>query len=1025
MYDSTLTDATKSDDLISTTVVTSTEILSLVSEPISTPTTTFRHGESNGKTNPRYAISDSVPPISIYFQNVNRLRSKTCDLYEAVLKTDFDVIVLLETSLTSSFYDEEIFDTRYFVFRRDRNLLSSHKKSGGGVLIAVKRIFDVEEIETASGDRLEHVCVKLQCSGRSLFISAVYLAPNVGEVPYELFVRDVEQIAERSRLEDHIVVMGDFNLPRVSWTDFEDFGLSPLGVTTDLEANLVDGLINCDFQQLNPYPNQYGVFLDLVFSNSSFDVAIETSGAPLLKLDRHHHAYEILVDIAACRYEPCSLDVERYKFACADCESISQELNLIDWAGLFSCKKVDQCVDLFYDVVWSCFDRHVPKSRASRNATFPWDSKCLRVLKNKSNSAAKKMKRSESACLLNPNIDNCECERLRTEFSAARSEYQLVFHSEYDDFRKGVEDSIKSDPKTFFQYVNLKKNRIGFPSVMIFENKTASTNEDKCELFAEFIQRTYTDDQWVPSDSGPTVASDDPPLGSLQFSVDEVELALLNLDANKGPGPDKIPPSILKKCATSFSLPLCLIFNRSLVTCVFPEKWKLSFVTPIYKNGKRNDVANYRGIAILSAVAKLFELLICRTMYEDLRCLISEDQHGFMQGRSTVSNLIEYVSFILKAMEEGSQVDSVYTDFSKAFDKVRHCLLLLKFAASPIEPARCDLLRSYLSGRIQRVRIGSCVSTEIRVTSGVPQGSHLGPLCFIWFVNDISQIFRYVRVLFYADDMKLFLPVSSSQDCLKIQSDLNRLAQWCSENALPLNVSKCKILSFTRSFNPVQFAYTIGSSTLERVDSITDLGVILDSKMSFRNHIDATIAKGLAMLGFIKRLSSEFQDPYTLKSLYMSLVRSRLEYACCVWQPFYAVHIARIERIQEKFVTYALRRLGWDTSRVLPPYGSRCSLLGLDTLKMRRVIAKVMFVFDILSGRVSSPSLLAEIGFRVPSYSTRRHEFLQIDYHRTNYGAFEPINAALHSFNEIADLFDFNMSRSRFLAQLKSDSRFS
>jgi Reverse transcriptase (RNA-dependent DNA polymerase) len=146
------------------------------------------------------------------------------------------------------------------------------------------------------------------------------------------------------------------------------------------------------------------------------------------------------------------------------------------------------------------------------------------------------------------------------------------------------------------------------------------------------------------------------------------------------------------------------------------------------------------------------------------------------------------------------------------------------------------------------------------VTSGVPQGSHLGPLCFIWFVYDISRIFSHVRVLFYADDMKLFLPVSSSQDCLKIQSDLDRLAQWCSENELPLNVSKCKSITFTRSFNPTRFLYAIGSSTLERVDSITDLGVVLDSKMTFKKHIDVTIAKGFAMLGFIKRLSKEFQD---------------------------------------------------------------------------------------------------------------------------------------------------------------------
>jgi Reverse transcriptase (RNA-dependent DNA polymerase) len=141
-------------------------------------------------------------------------------------------------------------------------------------------------------------------------------------------------------------------------------------------------------------------------------------------------------------------------------------------------------------------------------------------------------------------------------------------------------------------------------------------------------------------------------------------------------------------------------------------------------------------------------------MYKDLTRLISENQHSYVKGRSTVSNLLECTSFILKSIEDGLQVDSIYSDFSKAFDKVRHQLLLIKLALA-VPPDRCGLLRSYFSGRTQRVRIGSCVSKEIKVTSGVPQDSHLGPLCFIWFVNDIVQIFKYVRVFFYADDMKL------------------------------------------------------------------------------------------------------------------------------------------------------------------------------------------------------------------------------------------------------------------------------
>jgi hypothetical protein len=150
-----------------------------------------------------------------------------------------------------------------------------------------------------------------------------------------------------------------------------------------------------------------------------------------------------------------------------------------------------------------------------------------------------------------------------------------------------------------------------------------------------------------------------------------------------------------------------------------------------------------------------------------------------------------------------NQVDSVYTDFSKAFDRVRHQLLLDDMSVG-IEPARCMWLGSYLSGRIQKIRISDAVSKDIKGTSGVPQGSHLGPLCFIWFVSRISVIFDYVHVLFYADDMKLFLPVSEFQDCLKIKSDLNKLSEWCDRNALLVNVGKCKTITFSRSRPPVE-----------------------------------------------------------------------------------------------------------------------------------------------------------------------------------------------------------------------------
>jgi hypothetical protein len=176
----------------------------------------------------------------------------------------------------------------------------------------------------------------------------------------------------------------------------------------------------------------------------------------------------------------------------------------------------------------------------------------------------------------------------------------------------------------------------------------------------------------------------------------------------------------------TIALPL-LFFNRSLSTCVFPDRWKLLHVTPIFKKSRRNNVEDYRGVAILSAIPKRFELLVCRTMYEDLKNLIFVSQHSFRKNRSTVTNLLEYASFVLNSIDEGWQVG-----FSS--DRVCHQLLLEEISVG-IERTRCIWLRSYLRGRFQRIKIGDAASKDIRVTSGVPQRSHLGPLCFIWFVN--------------------------------------------------------------------------------------------------------------------------------------------------------------------------------------------------------------------------------------------------------------------------------------------------
>ena len=218
------------------------------------------------------------------------------------------------------------------------------------------------------------------------------------------------------------------------------------------------------------------------------------------------------------------------------------------------------------------------------------------------------------------------------------------------------------------------------------------------------------------------------------------------------------------------------------------------------------------------------------------------------------------------------------------------------------------------------------------------------------------------------------------------------------------------VISFTRKRIPVHWDYRIGTEGLERAKVVKDLGVLLDSEMSFREHYAYIISKASRNLGFIFRLASEFRDSYCLRSLYFSLVRSILETAAIVWTPFHNVWISRIERIQAKFVRYALRFLPWQNTSDLPSYESRCRLLGMDTLQKRRKIQGTIFLAKVLSGDVSAPWILAQINLNIIPRPLRQRSFLRLQQHRTDYAQHEPIRHMCFLFNSCYHLFDFNVS---------------
>lgn len=592
-----------------------------------------------------------------------------------------------------------------------------------------------------------------------------------------------------------------------------------------------------------------------------------------------------------------------------------------------------------------------------------------------------------------------------------------LIHDDYKLYIDSVQEQIRACPKKFWNYVSNCKSDTGIPCRMKYGDIMAEGGEDICDLFASYFRSVYEPLNQVGHNIPHSGYNN--LINTVVFTPELVENKLKSLDDSKGAGIDGYPSYFIKHCAAGLSFPLSVLFNKSMQSGIFPAVWKEALLIPVYKNsGNRSEVNNYRGISKLSIVSKVFESIVYDYVFHSVRSSIVECQHGFFSKRSVETNLVVYTEYICDALDDGVQVDSLYSDFSKAFDKVDHNILMMKLSAIGVQGDLLRWLSSYVHCRSQLVSVNGCLSSSYVVTSGVPQGSHLGPLLFLIFINDIKECFEHCSILLYADDLKIFRRIISVEDCHKVQEDLERFFVYCCENKLKLNYNKCAYISFTKKNNLVNFQYHLGHNIIGRVDRVRDLGVLFDSKLTFHAHFDFVMSTSNKTLGFLRRLCRDFQDEAAIKTLYYSFVFSKLNYGSVVWSPYYGVHKQRFERLQNRFVRFLHFRVSGEN--VSLGIGEIRNRYGLQLLEQRRIISDLVFLFKILMNHYDSPDMVSFVHYHAPQRRTRSRQLLHNRSFRTNIGRNSPVTRMCENFNKyVINLNVFIMSLSSFKKKCK------
>ena len=704
-------------------------------------------------------------------------------------------------------------------------------------------------------------------------------------------------------------------------------------VSIRIDIHICGSILDNGLHQLVEFPTRKGSILDLVIVNDPLIINNLAVCCPLGRSDHNMIEFDLLVNCIEGDANNDVIDIVSYNFDKADWSSIRSALTDVNWNAIcLGFTDVDSMWNAFCIILWKIIDLHVPKRDQVAKLKDTDKRKLpihIRKLFNKKASIWRIAKRTGS-------------ERRKSkhkEISKQCVDAVNKFHSD-----KELRLIDKGNLGSFYKYVNSKTSyKSGVAPLKKPDGSLAYDDLDKANLLNEFFSSVFTkDDGNVPYFQ--TSWSDTTPgLNSVCFTPDIIKKIVKKMKLNGSAGEDMFPSVLFKNVISEIAYHLSCVFNFSVSTSSIPVIWRSGIIVPIFKKGSANEVSNYRPISITCIACKLMESVIKDAILDHLQAhkLISRQQHGFIARHSTNTQLLECCNDWAIHLSAKKQVDIAYLDFAKAFDSVVHVKLLHKLQAYGIGGLILKWIKAFLCNRVQKVRIGRFVSDVCDVISGVPQGSVLGPILFIVYINDIcyipTTINDNITIKLFADDAKLYSCIDNIDSVNAMQLCLDKIVDWANVWQLQLSPAKCSILNLGkhRFIN----SYCIGGFRLPKVDNVRDLGVVIDNQLTFKLHINEICLKAKQRSALILR-SLYTRNKLILIKAFTVYVRPLLEYCCNVWSPHLLGMIDCIENVQRSF-TKKLQGLGCLS------YNERLNVLNIDSLECRRLKTDLTMYYQI------------------------------------------------------------------------------